>query len=233
MRRPVVPIILLLLVVGGLAACGAAEPAGARWQAAAAPASPTAKPAPPPPRPAPKNKEEAGRQARLALADLSTFRQETAEHTSENSDDWRLRSLCRDILPSDRLASAGRERRWVKSPIWIRQHVVGYLTVPGRKLIGELRTVLQTCRSYRTGEGRTATIVPWSPAGVPANPDVVTFCERQQTDDGPLSQCTIMMARGSYVLNLDASDGDGDLKKSQAMVAKLYPLVTEAFVKAT
>ncbi|MGN9778783.1 hypothetical protein ACTMS0_23925 [Micromonospora sp. H33] len=227
LRRRTPLVLLSLLVTLGLVACGTPEPAALRLDA---PSMKAAVKAAPGPRPAPKSAAEVRQRVRLGMMDLSGFRPETAEHTEENTDAWYLRSLCRDELPSDRHAVGQRDRRWVKSPVWIRHYVVGFQKVPGRKLIDELRSVLKTCRTYRTHDGRTSTIVAWRPPGVAAHRDVVTFCERQKTDTGIVNQCTIMMARGHYVMEVDASDGDGDLKKSQALTAKLYPLTAMALL---
>ncbi|MGC5020390.1 hypothetical protein [Micromonospora sp. DT47] len=230
MRRRAPQVLLSLLLVAGVAACGTSEaaPTTARWSAPVS-AAPTTTP---PPRPAPRSADEVSRQTRIALLDLSKFRPETVSHTKENTEGWYLRAPCRRELPSDRHSIGQRERRWETSPVWIRQHVVGYQKVTGRKLVDELRATMRGCRSYRMSNGETSTLVPWAPAGAPKNPDVVTFCERHTTDTGTYHQCTVTMARGYYVMEVDASDGDGDLAKSKAMLTKLYPSLTAALVKA-
>lgn len=230
MRRRTPLVLLSLLVTLGLAACGSPEPT---WPRFAVPSMKAVAKVVPAPRPAPTSTAEVRKQVGLAMMDLSTFRPETAEHTSENTEAWLLRSLCRDELPSDRHRTSYRERRWENSPVWITQYVVGYRKVPGRKLIDEMRSVLKSCRTYETASGRTSTIVKWAPAGVPKSPNVVTFCERHKTDSGIVNQCTIMIARGHYVVEVDASDDDGNLKASQAMLAEMYPRIAAAFIKAT
>lgn len=229
-RTPLVLFSLLALV--GSAACAPGRAADApRWSAPtpASSASPTASP----PRPAPTSTTEVRSRVTAAMLTLGTeFHPETAEHTEENSDAWKLISLCRDALPSDRRRTAHRERIWDGETVWIRQYVVGYLKVPGRKLADELRAVLKTCEKYEVpDDGRTPVIVQPSPPPAPNGPDVVTFCEKL-IGQATRHQCTLLLARGNFVVQVDVSAADGDLAAGAALLAKVAPLATAALEKA-
>ncbi|MER7334882.1 MULTISPECIES: hypothetical protein [unclassified Micromonospora] len=225
------PLVLLSLALAGSAACApgqAAEPP--RWSA---PVSAAASPTPEPPRPAPTSTAEVRSRVSAAMLDLGDgFHPETAEHTEENSDAWKLISLCRDALPSDRRRTAHRERIWDGETVWIRQYVVGYLKVPGRKLADELRSVLKTCEKYEVpDDGRTSVIVRPSPPPVPNGPDVITFCEKL-IGQATRHQCTLLLVRGNFVMQVDVSANDGDLAAGTALLAKVAPLATAALAKA-
>ncbi|MGK5738589.1 hypothetical protein [Micromonospora sp. URMC 103] len=225
-RAPLVLLSLLLLI--GSAGCGPGEPAeAARWSEPA-----SASPTPPPSRPAPTSTAEVRTRVTGAMLQLDTsFHPETAAHTEENTDAWKLISLCQASLPSDRKRTAYRERVWDGETIWIRQYVVGYLTVPGRKLADELRSVLKTCKQYEVpSDGRTSTIVQPSPPPVPNGPDVITFCERLK-GNATRHQCTLLLTRGNFVMEVDAAGGNGDLAATTALLTKIAPLATAALQK--
>ncbi|MFI6262221.1 hypothetical protein [Micromonospora sp. NPDC051006] len=222
------PLVLLSLLLLSPAACGPSQAGETpRWSAPT-----SASPTPPPPRPAPTSTAEARTRVTAAMLDLdATFHPETAAYTDENTDAWKLISLCRDGLPSDRKRTAYRERVWDGDTVWIRQYVVGYLKVPGRKLADELRSVLKTCKQYEVpNDGRTSTIVRPSPPPVPNGPDVITFCERLK-GESTRHQCTLFMTRGNFVLEVDASAADGDLAAGAALLTKIAPLATAALEK--
>jgi hypothetical protein len=167
------------------------------------------------------------------MLELGTeFHPETAQHTEENTEAWKLISLCRDSLPSDRRRTAYRERVWDGETVWIRQYVVGYLKVPGRKLADELRSVLKTCKKYEVpNDGRTSEIVRPTPPPVPNGPDVITFCEKL-IGEATRHQCTLLLVRGNFVLQVDVSANDGDLAAGTELLTKLAPLATAALAKA-
>ncbi|MFG3703901.1 hypothetical protein ACGF7U_04085 [Micromonospora sp. NPDC047670] len=229
MRRT--PLVLLsVLALVGPAACAPSRAADTpRWSAAPTAAPPTAQP----PRPAPTSTAETRTRVTAAMLKLDTqFHPETAEHTEENSEAWKLISLCRDSLPSDRRRTAHRERVWDGETVWIRQYVVGYLKVPGRKLADELRSVLKSCDRYEVpNDGRTSVIVRPTPPPVPNGPDVITFCEKL-IGEATRHQCTLFMTRGNFVLQVDVSAGDGDLAAGTELLAKVAPLATAALAKA-
>jgi hypothetical protein len=229
MRRRTPLALLSLLVVAGLAACGSQAVETARWSAPV-----SVSPKPPAPRPAPTSSAEVRTRVKAAMLDLDAgFHPETVEFTEENTDAYKLISLCRSALPSDRLRSGQRERIWKGQSIWIRQYVVGYLKVPGRKLADELRATLATCTSYKVpGDGRTSTVLRPSPAPVPNAPDVITFCERIK-GDSTVHQCTLILVRGNVVVEIDASGADSELAAGEALIAKLAPLAVAALEKAT
>ncbi|MBM0274672.1 hypothetical protein [Micromonospora tarensis] len=184
------------------------------------------------PRPAPTSTAEVRTRVTGAMLDLDArFHPETAQYTDENTDAWKLISLCRASLPSDIKRTAYRERSWDGDTVWLRQYVVGYLKVPGRKLADELRSVLATCKQYKVpSDGRTSTIVRPSPPPVPNGPDVITFCERL-SGKAIRHQCTLVLVRGNFVLEVDASGGNGDLAASTALIAKIAPLAVAALEK--
>ncbi|MEV4659379.1 hypothetical protein [Micromonospora sp. NPDC049301] len=226
-RTILVPLSLLLL---GSSACAPSKAAEApRWSAPTVSASPT----PPKPRPAPTSTAEARSRVTGAMLNLdATFHPETAQYTDENTEAWKLISLCRASLPSDIKRTAYRERLWDGEDVWIRQYVVGYLKVPGRKLADELRSVLATCKEYEVpDDGRTSTIVRPSPPPVPNGPDVITFCERLKGKT-TRHQCTLVLVRGNFVMEVDASASNGDLAAGTALIAKIAPLAVAAFEKA-
>ncbi|SIR05469.1 hypothetical protein SAMN05444858_1067 [Micromonospora avicenniae] len=225
LRRATLPLLSLLLLLG-VTACGLTSAAGApRW---AAPESP----APPPPPPAPTSTTEVGTRVKTAMLDLDEkFHPETAAFTEENSDAWKLISLCKDSLPSDRKRTAYRERVWDGDTVWIRQYVVGYLKVPGRKLADELRSVLKNCTKYEVpNDGRISTIVRPSPPPVPNGPDVITFCERLK-GNSTRHQCTLFVTRGNFVMEVDVSGENGDLAAATELLTKIAPLATTALGK--
>ncbi|WP_433129952.1 hypothetical protein ACQPWW_06050 [Micromonospora sp. CA-240977] len=226
-RTILVPLSLLLFASAACAPSQAAE--APRWSAPAVSASPT----PPKPRPAPTSTAEVRTRLTGAMLDLdATFHPETATSTGENTDAWKLISLCRASLPSDIKRSAQRERVWDGESVWIRQYVVGYLKVPGRKLADELRSVLATCKEYVVpDDGRTSTIVRPSPPPVPNGPDVITFCERL-AGKATKHQCTLVLVRGNFVMEVDAAASNGDLAAGTALIAKIAPLAVAAFEKA-
>ncbi|MFI6779992.1 hypothetical protein [Micromonospora sp. NPDC050276] len=85
------------------------------------------------PRPAPTSGAEVRTRVTGAMLNLDAkFHPETAQHTEENTEAWKLISLCRVSLPSDIKRTAYRERVWDGENVWIRQYMVGYLKVPGR-----------------------------------------------------------------------------------------------------
>jgi hypothetical protein len=214
--------LLSLLIPVGLGACGTSQAAQPEW---APPAATSAAPLP-----APSSKAEVQDRVQLALLDLSTFHPETAQPTGENDEAWKLIHPCRDNLPSDRQRTAYHERLWDGEKVWIRQYVVGYLKVPGSKLMSELRSTLAKCKTYEESDGRTTTVIRPTPPPVPDSPDVVTFCE-QLKGDTIYHQCTALLVRGNFVMEVDASD-DGDLEASQALLAQLIPLATDALAQA-
>ncbi|RKF25632.1 hypothetical protein [Micromonospora globbae] len=226
-RRATLAVLSLLLLTP--AACGSGAAAEAPVWSAPASVSPT----PPPPRPAPTSTAEARTRVAEAMLELDAdFHPETAAYTEENTEAWKLISLCRDSLPSDRERTAYRERVWDGETVWIRQYVVGYLTVPGRKLADELRSVLKTCKQYEVpSDGRTSTIVKPSPAPVPNGPDVITFCERLK-GESVRHQCTLFLTRGNFVLEVDVSAGNGDLAAGTALLTKIAPLAEAALREA-
>ncbi|MCM0676619.1 hypothetical protein NCC78_18280 [Micromonospora phytophila] len=229
MRRRTLPVVLSLLVLAGTAACGRSGAAESpRWSPPA-----SAAPTQAAPRPAPTSTAEVRTRVSAAMLDLDAqFHPETTEHTEENSEAWKLISPCRDSLPSDRRRTAHRERVWDGETIWIRQYVVGYLKVPGRKLADELRATLKKCKKYEVpGDGRTSEIVQPSPPPAPNGPDVITFCERL-IGKATRHQCTLLLVRGNFVLQVDASANDGDLAAGTELIAKLAPLATAALGKA-
>lgn len=227
-RRNTSLALLSLLIPLALAACGTSQASQPEW---AQPAAAATSAAPPPaPLPAPSSKAEVRDRVMLAIMDLSTFHPETATPTEENDEAWKLIHPCRDNLPSDRQRTAYHERLWDGEKVWIRQYVVGYLKVPGSKLIGELRTALTKCKTYEESDGRTTTVIRPTPPVGPDSPDVVTFCE-QLKGKTTTHQCSALIAGGNFVMEVDVSDG-GDLEASQAMLAQLIPLATDAFTKA-
>ncbi|MFC0508273.1 hypothetical protein [Micromonospora costi] len=220
--------LLSLLVLIGSAGCGPGEPTeAARWSEPA-----SASPTPPPPKPAPTSTAEVRTRVTSGMLQLDTsFHPETAAHTEENSEAWKLISLCRDSLPSDRKRTAYRERVWDGDTVWIRQYVVGYLKVSGRKLADELRSVLKTCKQYEVpNDGRTSTIVQPSPPPVPNGPDVITFCERLK-GQSTRHQCTLFLTRGNFVMEVDVSGENGELAAATALLTKIAPLATAALQK--
>ncbi|MBM0260708.1 hypothetical protein [Micromonospora sp. 4G55] len=120
-------------------------------------------------------------QVKAAMVELTNFHPAIADVTSETAKAFNLAHPYRDNLPSDRKRTAHRERQWKGEQVWIRQYVVGYLTVPGRKLIGDLKLALAKCRTYQEPDGRTNTTVvrPEAPL-VPADADTVSWCERRR-----------------------------------------------------
>ncbi|SCE78005.1 hypothetical protein GA0070607_1478 [Micromonospora coriariae] len=227
LRRSTLALLSLLLLAP--AACAPSQAAEApRWSAPAASASPT----PPKPRPAPTSTAEVRSRVTKAMLNLDAkFNPETAQYTDENTDAWKLISLCRASLPSDIKRTAYRERLWDGETVWIRQYVVGYLKVPGRKLADELRSVLSTCKQYEVpDDGRTSTIVRPSPPPVPNGPDVITFCERLK-GKATRHQCTLFLVRGNFVMEVDASASNGDLAAGTALIAKIAPLAVAALEK--
>ncbi|MFG2056796.1 hypothetical protein ACGFI9_22510 [Micromonospora sp. NPDC048930] len=228
MRRPLA--LLSLLITTTVAACGTGTaPQAARWNA---PPTPTVTP-PPPLKPAPTTAAQVRSRVKTAMLDLDAeFHPETAEYTEENSEAWKLISLCRDALPSDRRRTAYRERVWDGETIWIRQYVVGYLKVSGRKLADELRGVLKTCTKYTVpGDGRTSVIVRPSPPPVANGPDVITFCEKL-IGQSTRHQCTLLLARGNFVLEVDVAGKDGELAAATELLTKIAPLATTALEQA-
>ena len=223
-RTPLALLSLLLLVPAACAPSEAAETP--RWSAPTVSASPK-------PRPAPTSTAEVRNRVTAAMLDLDAeFHPETAQYTDENTDAWKLISLCKSSLPSDGKRTAYRERTWDGESVWVRQYVVGYLKVPGRKLADELRSVLATCKQYEVpGDGRTSTILRPSPPPVPNGPDVITFCERLKGKT-TRHQCTLVLVRGNFVLEVDASAANGDLAAGTALIAKIAPLAVAAFEKA-
>ncbi|MBM0236498.1 hypothetical protein JNW88_03805 [Micromonospora sp. ATA32] len=107
MRRRTPLALLSLLVVAGLAACGTSQAVEtARWSAPV-----SVSPKPPAPRPAPTSTAEVRTRVTAAMLDLDAgFHPETVQFTEENTDAYKLISLCRSALPSDRLRSGQRER---------------------------------------------------------------------------------------------------------------------------
>ncbi|SCF41282.1 hypothetical protein GA0074696_5513 [Micromonospora purpureochromogenes] len=222
-------LLLSMLVALGAAACGPAEEASpARWSAPVS-AAPTP---PPPPRPTPTSTAEVRGQVKAALVDLTDFHPAITDVTSETTEGFKLAHPCRDSLPSDRKRTAYRERQWKGEQVWIRQYVVGYLTVPGRKLTGELRSALAKCRTYQEPDGVTTTTVvrPKAPL-VPADADTVSWCERLVNDDTSYL-CTVLVSRGSYVLELNAAEA-GDLEKSAKLLTRLHRVAVDPFREAT
>ncbi|MFE9691531.1 hypothetical protein [Micromonospora sp. NPDC005806] len=231
LRRRLPLTLLSLLIVTTVAACGGeSAPQAAHWSA---PPTPTVTP-PPPLKPAPTTAAQVRSRVKTAMLDLdSEFHPETTEFTEENSDAWKLISLCRDALPSDRRRTAYRERIWDGETIWVRQYVVGYLKVPGRKLADELQGVLKTCKQYKVpGDGRTSEIVRPSPPPVANGPDVITFCEKL-IGRSTRHQCTLLVARGNFVLQVDVAGKDGDLTVGTELLARIAPLATAALEQAT
>ncbi|MEU7797956.1 hypothetical protein AB0J14_20300 [Micromonospora arborensis] len=228
LRRTTLVFLSLLLLAP--AACAPSQAAEApRWSAPTVSASPT----PPKPRPAPTSTTDVRNRVTGAMLNLNAeFHPETAQYTEENTEAWKLISLCRTSLPSDVKRTAYRERVWDGENVWVRQYVVGYLKVPGRKLADELRSVLATCKQYEVpDDGRTSTIVRPSPPPVPNGPDVITFCERL-SGKSILHQCTLVLVRGNFVMEVDASMSNGDLAAGTALIAKIAPLAVAAFEKA-
>ncbi|PWR04733.1 hypothetical protein DKT68_30640 [Micromonospora acroterricola] len=224
LRRTILALLPLLLL--GPAACAPSQAAKApRWSAPAVAASPT----PPKPHPAPSSTADVRSRVTGAMLDLDArFHPETAQYTDENSEAWKLISLCRASLPSDIKRTAYRERSWDGETLWLRQYVVGYLKVPGRKLADELRSVLATCKQYEVpDDGRTSTIVRPSPPPVPNGPDVITFCERLK-GKATRHQCTLILVRGNFVMEVDAAANNGDLAASTDLIAKVAPLASAA-----
>ncbi|MEV4545099.1 hypothetical protein [Micromonospora echinaurantiaca] len=230
MRRRTPLLLLSMLALLAPTACGPAEAETPRWSAPAESASPSA----PAPRPAPTSTAEVRSRVKAAMLDLdASIHPETAEFTEENSEAWKLISLCRDSLPSDRKRTAYRERVWDGETVWIRQYVVGYLKVPGRKLADELRSVLKTCKKYEVpNDGRTSEIVRPTPPPVAEGPDTITFCEKL-IGQATRHQCTLLLVRGNFVLQVDASADEGDLAAGSELLAKLAPLATAALERAT
>ncbi|SCG39494.1 hypothetical protein [Micromonospora inositola] len=231
MRRRLPLALLSLLVVAGVGACGpAAAPQASRWSA---PPTPSATP-PPPLRPTPTTAAQVRTRVKAAMLDLDAdFHPETADYAEESAEAVKLIAPCRDTLPSDRKRSGQRERLWRGEKVWIRQYVVGYLKVPGRKLADELRATLAKCKRYTySSDGKVSTIVRPSPPLLPDGPETITFCERLASSR-PFHQCTLLLARGNFVLEIDASDEHGDLKASQTLLTRLAPLATAALQKAT
>ncbi|MCO1598021.1 hypothetical protein M8C17_23000 [Micromonospora sp. RHAY321] len=224
LRRTTPALLSLLLLVP--AACAPSQAAETpRWSAPATSA-------PPEPRPAPTSTAEVRSLVGKAMLDLNAeFHPETAQYTDENTDAWKLISLCKASLPSDIKRTAHRERTWDGESVWIRQYVVGYLKVPGRKLADELRSVLATCKEYEVpDDGRTSTVLRPSPPPVPNGPDVITFCERLKGKT-TRHQCTLVLVRGNFVMEVDASASDGDLAAGTALIAKIAPLAVAAMEK--
>jgi hypothetical protein len=185
--------------------------------------------APPSAPPAPKNKAEVQKRVTLAVLDLATFHEETAKPTDDNDDAWKLAATCR-ALPSDRQRTAQHERLWDGKTVWIRHYVVGYLKIPGRKLLGELRKTLSSCKSYEYSDGRAVTVLSSPAPALPEATEVVTYCERLKGEN-VVHQCTAVLARGNFVAQVDVADHN-ELKASQAMLARLAPLAAEALAKA-
>lgn len=215
-----------------LAACAGTTTPTAQWAQPAAtpsvaPAATSAAPAAP--RPAPKTKTEVRERVTLATLDLSGFHAETAKPTGDNDDAWKLARTC-EILPSDRQRTAHHERLWDGETVWIRQYVVGYLKLPGRKLLGELRSVLDGCETYKAPDGRGITLVPTQAPAVPDGTEAVAFCERIQGNH-VVHQCTAVLARGNFVTQVDVADRN-ELQASQATLGKLVPLAADALAKA-
>ncbi|MEO3770095.1 hypothetical protein [Micromonospora sp. B9E7] len=221
------PLSLLLFASAACAPSQAAEVP--RWSAPSVSASPT----PPEPRPAPTSSAEVRTRVTGAMLNLDAkFHPETAQYTEENTEAWKLISLCRASLPSDIKRTAYRERVWDGENVWVRQYVVGYLKVPGRKLADELRSVLATCKHYEVpDDGRTSTILRPSPPPLPNGPDVITFCERL-SGKSIRHQCTLVLVRGNFVMQVDAANSNGDLAAGTALIAKIAPLAVAAFEKA-
>ncbi|MEU5942415.1 hypothetical protein ABZ807_25280 [Micromonospora sp. NPDC047548] len=218
-----------MLVAVGPAACGPAEEVPqARWS----PPTSAAPTPPPPPRPTPTSTAEVRGQVKAALVELTDFHPAITDVTSESAEAFKLAHPCRDSLPSDRKRTAHRERQWDSEEVWIRQYVVGYLTVPGRKLIGELKSALAKCRTYQEPDGVTTTTVvrPKAPL-VPADADTVSWCERLVSDDTSYL-CTVLVSRGSYVMELNAGEA-GDLEKSAKLLTRLHTTAVEPFREAT
>ncbi|PZG00838.1 hypothetical protein [Micromonospora deserti] len=232
MTRRRIPLVLVSMLA--LAATTACAPTSAvetpRWQV---PPSASATPTAPTPKPAPVSTAEVRSRVKAAMLELDAdFHPETAELTEENTEAWKLISPCRDSLPSDRRRTAYRERVWDGETIWIRQYVVGYLEVPGRKLADELRATLKTCKQYEVpGDGRTSVIVRPSSPPVPDGPDAIAFCEKL-TGQAIRHQCTLLLVRGNFVLQVDASAGNGDLAGGTELLTKLAPLATAALQRA-
>jgi hypothetical protein len=230
-RRAFLALTTVLLPLA-LAACGGAAPPAAQWQQpgatpSSAPAATSAAPAAL--RPAPKTKAEVRERVTLATLDLSGFHAETATPTGDNDDAWKLARTC-EILPSDRQRTAHHERLWDGETVWIRQYVVGYLKLPGRKLLGELRDALDGCKTYEAPDGRAITLVPMRAPTVPDGTEAAAFCERIQGEH-VVHQCTAVLARGNFVTQVDVADRN-ELAASQAMLGKLVPLAATALAKA-
>lgn len=230
MRRHLPLALLSLLIVAGVGACGPdAAPQASQWSA---PPSPSATP-PPPLRPAPTTAAQVRTRVKAAMLELDAdFHPETADYAEETAEAVKLIAPCRDTLPSDRKRSGQRERLWRGEKVWIRQYVVGYLKVPGRKLADELRATLAKCKRYTySSDGKVSTIVRPSPPLVPDGPETVTFCERLASSR-PFHQCTLLLTRGNFVLEIDASDEHGDLAATQKLLVRLAPLAVTALQKA-
>ncbi|RZU73688.1 hypothetical protein EV384_2107 [Micromonospora kangleipakensis] len=232
MRRT--PLLLLsLLACAALAACGTSEAdEAAAWSV---PAVPSAKPSPttPSPRPAPASAAEIRRQVKAAMVDLAGLRPETADISKEDTEGYKLAHPCRDTLPTDRKRTGYRGREWgADSDIWIRQYVVGYLKVPGRTLIAELRSALKGCKKYREPDGRTTTVLPMATPLAGAGSETVAWCEKLVGDNGTGYLCTALTARGNYVMEINAGEA-ADHRKSEALLRTVHPEALAAFAKAT
>ncbi|MBM0224279.1 MULTISPECIES: hypothetical protein [Micromonospora] len=70
-----------------------------------------------------------------------------------------------------------------------------------------------------------------SPPLLPDGPETITFCERLASSR-PFHQCTLLLARGNFVLEIDASDENGDLAATQKLLTRLAPLAVAALQKA-
>ncbi|MEV0156992.1 hypothetical protein AB0H57_25130 [Micromonospora sp. NPDC050686] len=235
MERRRTPLKLLsLLACAALAGCGTAEAEkAATWSA---PATPRAKPSPTatPTRPAPTTVGEVRRQVKAAMVDLAGLRPETADISTEDTEAYKLAHPCRDSLPTDRKRSGYRSREWgADSDIWIRQYVVGYLKVPGRTLIGELRATLKGCKSYREPDGRATTVLPMASPLKPAGRDTVAWCEKLVGSGNTGYLCTAVTARGNYVMEVNASESSNDQKQSEALLHKVYARALATFTKVT
>ncbi|MGC4793365.1 hypothetical protein ACLQ3H_04535 [Micromonospora saelicesensis] len=227
--RRTTPALLSLLLLGPVACAPSQAAEAPRWSEPSVSASPT----PPKPRPAPTSTAEVRSRVTAAMLNLDAkFHPETAQYTDENTEAWKLISLCKASLPSDIKRTAYRERIWDGESVWVRQYVVGYLKVPGRKLADELRSVLSTCKEYEVpDDGRTSTILRPSPPPLPDGPDVITFCERL-SGKAIRHQCTLVLVRGNFVMQVDAAASNGDLAAGSALIAKIAPLAVAAFEKA-
>jgi hypothetical protein len=229
-RPRIAATVLCLLIPFGISACGTGKPAPI-WHAAPASgsASPTT-PAVPAPKPPPKTESEVRERVARAAMDLSTFHPDTAKPQTDEAVMFKLAHPCgANGLPSDRRRTGGYERRWSGGDIEIRHYTVGYLEVPGKKLLAELRDVIGRCTTYKDTDGRTATILGPKPPAVPGTDDGFMWCESLQ-GRSTVYWCTAMLARGQFVTEVNTSHSV--LDEASGMLDRLVPIATRALIEA-